>query len=87
MAHRSPNVLFFTITGNKFVINILIRTTKVIPWENGLLHLVLWSRNTREYGVCNAHGFNQSKVAIDFKPGITYQMIDIYYLSMPIYYL
>jgi len=40
---------FFTITGDKFVIYILIRTTQVIPRENGLLHPVIWPSNTREY--------------------------------------
>ena len=86
MASRGPNVLFFTITGDKFVIYIAIRTTEVIARENGLLHLVIWRSNSREYGFY-VRGFNQSKVAIGFKPVIIYQMIDIYYFSMSIYYL
>jgi hypothetical protein len=34
-----------------FIIYILIRTTEVIPLENGLLHPVIWLSNTREYGI------------------------------------
>jgi hypothetical protein len=77
MTCRGRNVLFFTITGDKFFIYIPIRTTEVNPLENGLLHSVIWPSNTREYGVF-PRGFNQSKVAIGFNPGITYQTIDIF---------
>jgi hypothetical protein len=38
---RGPNVLSFTITGDKFVIYILIRTTEAIPRENDLLHPII----------------------------------------------